>query len=309
MSLDTQQTTPQTVREWVYWVEAQFKKANLYYGHGTETALDEAAWLVATILKISSYDLNAFLDADVSSSQQQLIQKMVKQRVSEHKPLAYLLNEAWFAGLKFYVDERVIVPRSPFAECILNHFAPWLTINPVTRILDLGTGSGCMAIAAALAFPQASVDAVDVSADALAVAAINVEGYDLQKRVRLVQSDCFEQLAGCRYDIIMSNPPYVGQAEYDALPQEYHCEPRQALLAKDEGLAIVERILMQAHNYLSPEGILVIEVGNSEELMLQRFPNFAFVSLDLEYGGSGLLLLTQEQLHWASEQRSVDAKK
>jgi len=206
------------------------------------------------------------------------------------------VNEAWFAGLNFYVDQRVIIPRSPIGELIDAGFSPWVEETKVKRILDLGTGSGCIAITAALAFPNAQVDAIDIKAEALAVAKINIERYEAQSQVHLIQSDVFEQLAPQQYDIIISNPPYVATEEYASLPTEYQHEPKSALEAGIDGLAIVERILIDASNYLAPKGILVIEVGPIQELLEAKYPNVPFTWLQFEKGGEGVFLLTADEL-------------
>jgi ribosomal protein L3 glutamine methyltransferase len=210
--------------------------------------------------------------------------------------LPYLTNEAWFAGLAFFVDRRVIIPRSPFAELIQDNFSPWLDKKIPKHILDLCTGSACMAIACAYYFPETEVDAVDISTDALSVAQKNIERYHCADRVHLLSSDLFSACKGRRYDIIMSNPPYVDRADMEALPVEYHFEPKLALAAGEDGLSIVHRILQEAADYLTEDGLLIVEVGNSEEALMEAYPTLPFIWLTFERGGSGVFLLTQQEL-------------
>jgi ribosomal protein L3 glutamine methyltransferase len=210
--------------------------------------------------------------------------------------VAYLLNEAWFCGLPFYVDEAVLIPRSPIAELIADRFSPWCREEQVSSILDIGTGSGCIAVASALAFPAARVDAIDVSREALAVAEENVRRHELSHRLRLVRSNLFENLAGQRYDIIIANPPYVDVTDMDNLPEEYRHEPRLALAAGEDGLDIVRQILSEAREYMSDEGILICEVGNSQEALAEAYPDYPFLWFEFEFGGQGVFLLTACQL-------------
>lgn len=285
-----------TVQDWLGWVEAKFEAANLFYGHGTDNAWDEAVQLVLYVLGLPAHSGTEVLNHTVMEKQGERIISLVKQRIDLHKPLPYLTHQAWFAGLSFYVDERVLIPRSPFGEWIERQFIPWINPNEITRILDIGTGSGCMAIAAAVFFPDASVDAVDINAQALEVAAINIKNYQFEDRVKLIEANCFPPEERPVYDIIMSNPPYVGSEEMATLPEEYLHEPRQALEADNQGLAIVENILKHAVHHLKPHGILVVEVGNSEELLIKKFPQIPFIWLELERGGQGLFLLTADEL-------------
>jgi len=228
------------------------------------------------------------------------VTELLERRIAERVPLPYLTHEAWFAGLRFYVDERVLIPRSPFAELLERRFAPWIEPRRVARILDLGTGSGCIALAAAKAFPRARVDAVDIDTGALEVAAINRRRLRLTRRVRLIESDHFAALSGESYDIIASNPPYVGTREMRGLPREYRHEPRVALESGREGLDSVGIILHHAARHLRPRGLLVVEVGNTERVLQRAYPRMPFTWLDFERGGGGVFLLTREQLEKAS---------
>lgn len=286
-----------TLRDYLRWGLTQFNQADLFYGHGTDNAWDDIVNLVLTALDLP-FDLDkALLAARLTSTEKQMLYQLITQRVLEKKPTAYLTNHSWFANLPFYVDERVIIPRSPIAELINNGFSPWLVNHEVTDILDLCTGSGCIAIACAYVFPECNVDAVDISEDALEVAAINVKKHDLTDRVKLIQSDLFAEIPRNKhYDLIVSNPPYVSESEYTLLPAEYHHEPRLALEAKASGLAVVEHILQDAEQHMKAHGILVIEVGNTQTEMENKYPDFPFLWLEFSHGGRGIFLMTKEQL-------------
>jgi ribosomal protein L3 glutamine methyltransferase len=271
-------------------------RAGLHYGHGTEQPVDDAAALLAHARRLRRPLAERDLALPVPASVQVRFESLLDRRIRERVPVVYLTNRCWFAGLPFHVDERVLIPRSPIAELIERRFSPWVAPDAVRQIVDLGTGSGCIALACAAAFPRARVDAVDISADALAVARINRAALGLTRRVRLVQSDFFAGLEGRRYDIIVSNPPYVGIGEFKALPAEYAHEPAGALLSGRDGMDAVRVLLREAPAHLNEDGILVVEVGNTEAGVRRAFAQVPFTWLAFERGGGGVFLLTAQQL-------------
>jgi ribosomal protein L3 glutamine methyltransferase len=285
-----------TIRDLIRWAVSRFNEAGLFYGHGTESAWDEAVTLILHTLHLPP-DINpAVLDARLTTSERDDLYKIINRRITERVPVPYLTHEAWFANLPFYVDERVLIPRSPIAELIENEFQPWIEPDKVHEILDLCTGSACIAIAIAKAFPEATVDASDISADALTVAKMNVLQHAVEENVHLYESDLFAALPAKKYDIIVSNPPYVDAEDMASLPKEFLHEPTKALAAGKEGLDIALRILKQASNYLNPEGILIVEVGNSEHALAEQYPEIPFTWLEFQRGGGGVFLLTAKQV-------------
>jgi ribosomal protein L3 glutamine methyltransferase len=293
-------TAAETVGAAIDRVARALKSARLHFGHGTDNARDEAAELVffaaglAHELGASAYSLT------VTARRAALIDKLLRQRIALRIPLPYLTHRAFFAGLELYVDQRVLVPRSPIAELVQRRFQPWTDVRRVRRILDVGTGSGAIAVACAVAFPKAAVDAVDVSVAALQVARRNVRRLGLGKRVRVLRSDYFDAVEGCRYDIIVSNPPYVGGAEMRRLPREYKHEPRLGLASGADGLDSVRAIFAAARRHLRRDGILVVEVGNAEDALLRAFPRLPFVWPEIAMGGGGVFLLQAADLDAAA---------
>jgi ribosomal protein L3 glutamine methyltransferase len=287
----------QTVRQWLEWAEQRFAEEKLFYGHGTDNAIDESLYLMRYALKNDFDAVMSDPDQPLTATQNQAIQTLLEQRIATRKPAAYLVREAWFAGYAFYVDERVLVPRSPLAELIEEQFTPWIDSERVHSILDIGTGSGCIAIACALYLPDTSVDAVDVQQDALDVAKINIDRYKLAARVKLYRADVYDGLPDNQYDIIISNPPYVSQQEMAELPDEYSHEPVSGLVAGEDGLDCVRKILSGAKRYLKPDGILIVEVGNSQAAVEQAWPQVPFVWLEFEYGGEGVFLLEAQHVY------------
>jgi ribosomal protein L3 glutamine methyltransferase len=286
-----------TLRDYVRWGASRLNEAGAFFGHGTDNALDEVLALVLHAVHLD-YELSpAYLDCRLTVAERDAIRSLLRRRIDGRVPVPYLTHEARFAGLSFYVDDRVLVPRSPIAELVEAQLAPWVEAERVTQILDLCTGSGCIAVACAHFFPNARVDAVDISEPALEVARINVERHGLDERVRLIRSDLFQALgADDVYDLIVSNPPYVAREEMERLPEEYRHEPALGLEAGEEGLDVVAQILRDAPKHLTPGGIILVEVGLSAEALAERYPEVPFVWLDLERGGEGVFLLSAAQL-------------
>lgn len=292
----TKHSELKTIRDYGRYAASRFNEAGLFFGHGTDNAWDDAMALILHTLHLPHNINPAILDANLIAEEQVKIQTLIDKRVSNRIPVPYLTKEAWLAGMSFYVDERVLIPRSPIAELIENHFQPWILYNDVHNILDLCTGSACLAIACAKAFPNAEVDASDISADALAVAKINVLRHGVEDQVHLHQSDLFQSLPVKKYDIIVSNPPYVSADEMSSLPPEYRHEPVLGLAAGHTGTDFATRILQTAPKYLAKNGILIVEVGNSEYALAEQYPNLPFTWLEFQRGGGGVFMLTAEQI-------------
>jgi len=286
-----------TLRDLIRWGTSQFNAAGLSFVQGMPTAIDEAVYLCLSALHLPPDFSVEYFDCVLTMDERLQVLGMFQQRIEQRKPAAYITNEAWFAGLSFYVDERVLIPRSPIAEMIQQQFSLWIDPDKVRDILDLCTGSGCIAIACAYAFENAQVDASDVSADVLAVAEVNRENHGLEQRLQLLHSDLFESIPDKRYDIIVSNPPYVSLQEMSELPAEFEFEPGDSALAAGEtGMDIVLPMLLQARDYLTDDGILVVEVGYSKPALEALLPEVPFFWVDFEYGGDGVFVLTANQL-------------
>lgn len=289
--------TLKTLRDCLRFGISRFNEAGIFFGHGSDNAYDEAAYLILHTLHLPPDRLDPFLDAVLTQSEVNEVLNVIGQRVEQRLPAAYLTNEAWLGGHRFYVDERVIVPRSFFAELLDEQMVPWIDdADTITGVLDLCTGSGCLAILAALAFPNATVDAADISHDALEVARRNVDDYQLQDRVHLIESDLFAQLGGRKYDLIISNPPYVNAESVAALPPEYLHEPELALGSGHDGLDATRAILRHAAEHLNPDGILAVEIGHNREALEAAYPTLPFTWLEVEAGEDFVFLLHREDL-------------
>jgi len=287
---------PETVRGWLDATVGHFNKAGLHFGHGSTNAYDEAAYLVLHTLKLPLDELDSVLGRQLAPGEMEALEGIVRRRVEERVPLAYLTREAWLGEFRFYVDERAIVPRSYIAELLIDGLYPWVGDDqPVNKALDLCTGSGCLAILLALAFPDARVDATDLSAEALEVASINVAEYGLRDRVHVTRGDLFAGLAG-RYDVIVSNPPYVNRESMERLPQEYRAEPQMALAGGEDGLEIVRRLIAQAGAHLNERGVLIVEIGHNRDALEQAFPRLPFTWLETSGGDGFVFLLTAQDL-------------
>jgi len=286
-----------TLRDLMRFSVSRFAEAELFFGHGTDNAWDEAAYLLLHTLHLPIDRLEPFMDARLTSDERAAVLKIIGRRISACVPAAYLTNEAWLGDYRFYVDERVIVPRSHIAELLREQLSPWVD-DPwaIGKILDLCTGSGCLAILAAHAFPEATVDAVDLSPDALAVARRNVDDYDLGARLQLIQSDAFAGLEGKTYDVIISNPPYVNAESMATLPEEYRREPELALASGKDGLDFVRIILTEAARHLNPEGVLIVEIGHNRDELEIAFPEITFTWLDTTAGDQFVFMLRREDL-------------
>ena len=284
-----------TLQDMLRWTVSRFNAAGLFYGHGTDNAWDEAVQLVLPTLYLPLDVPAEVRHSRLTSSERHRIVERVIRRINERTPVAYLTNKAYFCGMEFFVDERVLVPRSPIGELIENFFEPFLQDRP-TRIMDLCTGSGCIGIACAHAFPEAEVDIVDISTDALAVAEQNIQDHGLEQQVIPLRSDLLRDVPKDKYDLIVTNPPYVDQEDMDSLPDEFRHEPELGLAAGTDGLKLVRRILANAPDYLKEDGVLICEVGNSMIHMEEQYPQIPFTWIEFENGGHGVFMLTREQL-------------
>lgn len=286
-----------TVRDLLRFSVSRFNEAGLFFGHGSDNAWDEAAYLLLHTLHLPLERLEPFLDARLTATERTAVLHIIERRVTERLPAAYLTNEAWLGDHRFYVDQRVIVPRSFIAELLAEQLTPWVD-DPwaVGSVLDLCTGSGCLAILAAHAFPEADVDAIDISPDALAVARRNVADYGLESRLRLIESNLFAGVSGKRYDVIISNPPYVNAESMATLPPEYRCEPELALGSGEDGLDLVRLMLKQARAHLKQNGLLIVEIGHNRDDLEAAFPNTPFTWLDTSAGDQYVFLLRREEL-------------
>lgn len=284
-----------TISDFIRWTACSFEKSDLNFGHGTDNAWDEAITLVLDTLQMPKDTDPSLFSCRLLTSEKKDLIKNIAQRINDKRPLSYITNRARFAGHEYYVDERVLVPRSPIAELIENHFEPWLLFPP-KRILDLCTGSGCIALACTMAFPDARIDASDISEDALSVARINRKNFGLEEQCEFIQSDLFENLQGRKYDLIVSNPPYVDAIDMKMLPDEYRFEPEIGLASGDDGLDLTRKILAQASNHLTRNGFLIVEVGNSAPALEAAFPELPFTWVEFERGGHGVFMLEKNQL-------------
>lgn len=284
-----------TIQDMMRWAYSYFNASDLYYGHGYDNAWDEAQQLVLAALYLPADVPEAMYQSRLTLVEKERVIHLIETRLGTRQPVAYLTNSAWFCGSEFYVDERTIVPRSPIGELIMQKFAGLIDHDP-KRILDMCTGSGCIAIACAQQFLEAEVDAVDLSLDALDVAQINIERHGLAERVFPISSDLFNDIPKDKYDLIVTNPPYVDEEDLDDMPQEFHFEPEMSLGSGADGLDITKRILAQAADYLTDNGVLVCEVGNSMVHLIEQFPTVPFNWIEFKNGGLGVFSLTRAQL-------------
>ncbi|WP_334107520.1 50S ribosomal protein L3 N(5)-glutamine methyltransferase [Methylobacillus sp.] len=286
-----------TLRDWLRFTVSRFEESNIFFGHGTDNAYDEAVWLILSALHLPHDTLENFLDARLLPSERTRLHDLIRRRITDRTPTAYLVNEAWLKGYKFYVDERVIVPRSFIAELLEDGLSPWIEYpEMVESAADICTGSGCLGVLLANAFPNAQVDVVDISPDALAVADINISHYGLENQVHAIESDMFSNLTGKTYDLIISNPPYVDAPSMEALPEEYRNEPQIALGSGIAGLDHTHTLLREAKQHLNDNGLLVVEIGHNRDALLEAYPELPFTWLEVDSGNEFVFLLTKEQL-------------
>ena len=286
-----------SIRDWLRYAVSQFEDSDVFFGHGTSNAYDEAVWLIFGFLHLPHDTIENFLDAHLTSKEKKDLSFLIEKRINDKIPTAYLLNEAWLRDYKFYVDERVIVPRSLIAESLSENLYPWIDDpEKIYSALDLCTGSGCLGIMMAHSFQSAMIDLVDLSEKALQVAEINVNHYGLHDRIELIQSDLFNGLEGKKYDLIISNPPYVNQTSVDSFPMEFLKEPSMALGSGEDGLDHTIRIIHEAKQYLNDNGMLIVEIGHNKEILLKKFPKLQFQWLDVSLGNDFVFMLEKSQL-------------
>ena len=286
-----------SIRDWLRYTVSQFESSDIFFGHGTSNAYDEAVWLIFGFLHLPHDTIENFLDASLTGKEKKDLLFLIEKRIKDKIPTAYLLNEAWLRDYKFYVDERVIVPRSLIAELLSENLYPWIDDpEKIFSALDLCSGSGCLGIMMAHSFQNAIIDLVDLSEKALQVAEININHYGLNDRTELIQSDLFDALQDKKYDLIISNPPYVNQASVDSFPMEFLKEPSMALGSGEEGLDHTIRIINEAKRYLNDDGILIVEIGHNKEVLLNKFPKLKFQWLDVSLGNDFVFMLQKSQL-------------
>jgi len=286
-----------SIRDWLRYAVSRFEDSDVFFGHGTSNAYDEAVWLIFGFLHLPHDTIENFLDAHLTSKEKKDLSFLIEKRINDKVPTAYLLNEAWLRDYKFYVDERVIVPRSLIAESLSENLYPWIDDpEKIYSALDLCTGSGCLGIMMAHSFQNAMIDLVDLSEKALQVAEINVNHYGLHDRIELIQSDLFNGLEGKKYDLIISNPPYVNQTSVDSFPMEFLKEPSMALGSGEDGLDHTIRIIHEAKQYLNDDGMLIVEIGHNKEILLKKFPKLQFQWLDVSLGNDFVFMLEKSQL-------------
>ncbi len=301
----TQQATNEllTIRDWLRYAVSRFEDSDIFYGHGTDNAYDEAVWLIMGTLHLPHDTLNNFLDARLTANERAKLAGFIEERISKHTPTAYLLKEAWLQGYKFFVDERVLIPRSFIAELLVNDgLQPWIEFPElVNSAADICTGSGCLGVLLADAYPDAEIDVIDISSDAIDVCNINIADYDLQDRMSAIQSDMFSALhdengTPRQYDLIISNPPYVDAPSMAQLPAEYRNEPQLALGSGTAGLDHTHTILREAAKHLTDDGILVVEIGHNRDALIEAYPELPFTWLEVSSGDAFVFLLTKSQL-------------
>ena len=286
-----------TIRDWLRFTVSRFEESDVFFGHGTDNSYDEAVWLVMSALHLPMDTLENFVDARITEQERNHLAHLIERRITEHTPTAYLVNEAWLQGFKFYVDERVIVPRSFIAELLVSDLSPWIEYpEMIESAADICTGSGCLGILLANSFPNATIDVIDISLDAIEVANINIANYGLQEQITAIESDMFTELQGKTYDLIISNPPYVDAPSMASLPAEYQREPQLALGSGHDGLDHTHTILRDASKYLNDDGLLIVEIGHNRDALLEAYPNVQFVWLEVSSGDEFVFLLSKHQL-------------